>query len=173
MKREVLVNLFKVLAVCVLVMWSAGFSASVKIGNLVWSSEDAEGGRLFSEIDLTNACPVGWHVARIEDWANLFRAIGASQECRSYGYEGADDSCDYNIWKNAGLLLKSKSFKGMDKYGFSVYPNGDAFGQKGYQATYWALGGSDNWVCFLEDDDALDYCGQDSNWKFLVRCVKD
>lgn len=178
-------KLFKVVLVGIVSLGALCFSAprdvyleegnvkAVKIGNLVWTTEDAGNASLFSEIDLTNACPVGWHVARIEDWSNLFKSVGAVQQCQSFGYEGSLDECDYDVWKKAGLLLKDKSFKGLDKFGFAVLPNGDAFGQKGYQATYWALGGNNNWVCFFDEDDASDYCGQDSGEKYLVRCVKD
>lgn len=145
---------------------------------MVWTAEDIEKARLYSESELDKACPKGWHVSTAEDWNKLFKTISAKDSCESFGYEYEPESaCDYLVWKNAGLYLKSKSFGGNDHFGFTVLPNGDAFGNKGRQATYWATKPTTektDWVCFTSShNDATDYCGQDYGGKYLVRCVKD
>lgn len=149
----------------------------VTIGGMVWTAEDIGNARLYSESELNNACPKGWHVSTAEDWNKLFKTINAKDSCESFGYEyEAKDACDYLVWKNAGLFLKSKSFGGNDSFGFTVLPNGDAFGNKGTQATYWVTKrakGENEWICFNSSKNATNYCGQDSGSKYLVRCVKD
>jgi len=146
---------------------------TVKIGGQVWMKKDLDNGKIYSENELKNACPSGWHVANIDDWEKLFKSIGASHKCGNWGYYyEKGDECDYNIWVHAGRLLKSTSFNGIDSIGFSILPNADTFGNKGEQATYWAIGARNNWLCFTKKDDASDNCGNDSDEKYLIRCVK-
>ena len=162
---------------------------TVKIGNQIWMAQNLnydmnesvcydykeqncrKYGRLYTWSASKFACPKGWHLPDATEWMELFENVGGSDI--------------------AGNMLRSKKIweddrKGIDAYGFSALPAGQAMTRG-----FWGLG---IWGSFwtsstykVDDDPNVYICTanffQDSAQKcsytredyygHSVRCIKD
>ena len=168
---------------------------TVKIGNQIWMAENLnyksneskcsenkeenceKYGKLYPVYSEGNVCPSGWRVPSIKDWYQLFANIGVKKKCESFGY---GNKCDYLVWDYAGNKLNEK--------GFNILLGGQGFGGIGTQADFAAVKGNsksesryiaavDLDFCFKHKSkknfQASDYCHQDSDGMYSVRCVRD
>ena len=158
---------------------------TVKIGSQTWMAENlryktkesfcyndnpnncTQYGRLYEWYDAKGACPVGWHLPSLEDWEDLFVAVGN----RSV----------------AGTALKSRtgwrdSIVGTDDYGFSALPAGtgsknNKYYSGGYDTYWWSTAecryyaGCKQAISLKLDDVDWRHGGSES--RYSVRCLKD
>lgn len=124
-------------------------------------------GRLYKTYDKNatkNVCPAGWHVPSIAEWKTLLRNVGLKQKCGNFGYEHeTGNECDYLVWNRATSVLNRK--------GFGIIM-GNEFGMKN-QTVFVANKTRDNVICFSSDNEASDYCFQDSMGEYYIRCVQN
>ena len=124
-------------------------------------------GRLYTWAAATTVCPSGWHLPSKGEFETLFSAVGGSD--------------------TAGKMLKSTSGwsddgNGTDAYAFSALPagsralNGDYYNE-GYFASFWSsteLNSGNAYEEWLEYGFvSADPGGDDKNYGFSVRCLKD
>ena len=119
--------------------------------------------------DIRGVCPEGWHLPSLEEWEDLFKAVGGQS--------------------TAGAKLKSKTgwkeYSGInneDAFGFSALPTGSRYysgdyDDEGYDADFWSSTEDNGTYAYdvylyydgegaILDDDFKDY-------GFSVRCLKD
>lgn len=86
-------------------------------------------GRLYNWHDVSderNICPVGWHVATDDDWKQLERTIGMSEEeLHQEGWRGGDQNLGIQLKEaqDNGLFKKFDPSK-VNKYNFFARPAG-------------------------------------------------
>ena len=124
-------------------------------------------GRLYTWADAKNACPAGFHLPSLDEWNDLFIAVGG----RSL----------------AGRFFKDRtgwmdSIPGLDEYGFSVlsggYKNFQNYENEGASAWFWSSTNDDKsfnnraYVFYLQDSvfyrDTIP-----EEYKLSVRCLMD
>lgn len=121
-------------------------------------------GRLYDWNTAKTSCPAGWHLPSDDEWAKLESLVGDT------------------LGGNIGKMLKSKSWDGTDKIGFSALPAGFKLwsgpflnSEKG--ALFWSSTQNDSktaWYRFLASNVAIRFRANDKKENGLsVRCVAD
>lgn len=116
-------------------------------------------------------CPKNWHVPTQEEWQKLQDYIG--------GENG------YGMNNGYGLMAKSESGSGTDKYGFGAVPTGEYDLRSGYTHQFSSYGAAHYWSA-TESDSQGDgaytwyisgstFSNQrfDKNMGYAVRCIHD
>jgi len=174
---------------------------TVKIGNQTWMAENlnflvpgslcpndadscAKYGRFYTWSEAKIACPIGWHLSTVDDWAILIISV-----------DGAVDE-EYPFRMNsAGIALKSTSgwwlYNGVDNYVFSALPGG--YYEPGSSSSQWDryyrfnnTTSSGFWWIDMEEssllqayyvamgyDQIVGMGGNMKTYRYSVRCVKN
>ena len=112
-------------------------------------------------------CPDGWHLPDTTEWNKLLTAVGGKSV--------------------AGKMLKSQTGwydngNGTDGVGFSVLPAGDRFrsgdfDSGGDKANFWSANESNSFRAYslrlYYKNESVSFFGDDENYAFSVRCLKD
>ena len=118
-------------------------------------------GRYYPWSEAQTVCPDGWHLPTLLEWQGLFFLVGGEAI--------------------AGAMLKSDSgwatTQGVDNYGFTAYPAGDAVSPSlGTSAFFWtsdSIAATSGQAVFILDSDAAAHYGTvDFTTGRNVRCVK-
>jgi uncharacterized protein (TIGR02145 family) len=150
------------------------------------------GGRLYTYEAAKNACPSGWHLPTVDEWANLIMYAGGGNRITSnyFGnYMSANLTfrsfkalCSFNGWSD----INGSRFGGVsqttDSLAFSAVPAGYCYSsgcsqlENGYGdqvAVFWADNG--NKPYYVQFTDYGIYLGEEnrSNYYYSVRCIKD
>ena len=123
--------------------------------------------------DIRGACPKGWHLPSQAEWEALIVAVDGS-------------ITEYTSSNTAGTKLKSatgwsSSGNGTDNFGFSALPAGRMYSRgdyydEGYYAHFRSSTESSSNRAYLMDLNYADgsaYLGDDEDYGFSVRCLKD
>ena len=111
-------------------------------------------------------CPEGFHIPSYWEWQNLFNAVGGESTA-------ARDLKSTEIWADTA--------KGINKYGFSVIPNGPRFGGTynpiDFNTNFWtSIESGKNTIVtigFIYDDKANSMFHENKEYAFSVRCLMD
>ena len=133
-------------------------------------------GRLYTwDAAMNQACPPSWRLPTLDDWHELFRKVGGSNQ--------------NGRWLNAGHALKSSpsdspSWDGANAHGFSALPGGyrrpaGSFDSLGVWGDWWSATSrtpttSDAW--YVGMDAGKTEAGESSlnkNHGFSVRCLRN
>ncbi|MEM7179823.1 MAG: fibrobacter succinogenes major paralogous domain-containing protein [Spirochaetota bacterium] len=188
---------------------------TVKIGNQVWLAENLRStkfqdgskiktafianddeknllqyGRLYDWHDVSdtrNICPIGWRVASDDDWKQLEKTIGMSEEeLDKTGWRGQNDIGITLKESQPDTMFKKFEQTEVNKYNFSVRPAGIKWKYwyfvQGMYAEFWTSSGA-------TEEDAYNRTFAHSSWNwhkgeiyrsslaktymFSVRCVKN
>ncbi|MCH2022645.1 MAG: hypothetical protein MK207_09230 [Saprospiraceae bacterium] len=122
-------------------------------------------------------CPDGWHLPSDEEWKNLEKSLGMSdQETNSIGWNGTDQ----------GYQMKSTSDwddngNGNNASGFNAYPSGrhwNSYSSSYTYAWFWTsteFSSTEAWYRYLHKNESQVYRSTLSKtaYAFSCRCVKD
>jgi len=119
--------------------------------------------------DIRGVCPEGWHLPSLEEWEDLFKAVGGIL--------------------TAGAKLKSKTgwmeYSGInneDAFGFSALPAGGRYNNGSYSAEgafalFWSTtkydGISAFYINFFAHKEDAYFSVDDKTYGFSVRCLKN
>lgn len=128
-------------------------------------------------------CPEGWHVPTDDEWKELERFLGMSEEeAHSDGLRGTNQGSQLagngNSWNNSSL----KNDPAFGSSGFTALPGGFRSGDNGLYGTmntegfFWTStpsnGTTGTWYRLLNDYyTAVIRSGHSGNFGFSVRCV--
>ena len=111
-------------------------------------------------------CPEGFHIPSYWEWQNLFNSVGGESTA-------ARDLKSTEIWADTA--------KGINKYGFSVIPNGPRFGGTynpiDFNTVFWTsieIGkGSIVTTGFTDSDKVNSFMSENKEFAFSIRCLMD
>lgn len=126
-----------------------------------------EYGKLYSYVEVLNACPDGWHLATDEEWKNLERAMGMNE----------DEIYSADWPRGEGIAQKLKvggESKFEAKLGGCAFE--DVFADLGLGYWWTATKKDDELIWFRSmsaSSDGIERNAYPDTYKFSVRCVKD
>ena len=142
-------------------------------------------GRFYDWTAANEACPSGWHLPTLAEWATLTKFVyGSDCVTEDYCEEGGALLMSQTGWEDDGYYHKVDA---TDEYGFSVLPTGiressgvfsfdDGSGHNGFYYAYlWSATEEDGYV----NGAAISFYGYiysanlDKTCGYPVRCVKD
>ena len=141
-------------------------------------------GRHYTWAAAKTACPSGWHLPDTTEWNTLVNLMGGEEEAGKMLKSTSDwEPCErYRTARRGDEIVRVDTIQivNLDKYGFTVFPAGNAhsvFGLEGILAEFWTSVEQGDSLAFNMQtgyaDDSFVTSNSDKNWKLSVRCIKD